>query len=150
MKIYFINRNKNRRFGSYGETKIVTMKQFQKELRKDKKVETFFVINPQVSEKAERFTNQGWEMLKENPAYEILLKYKDTVFKTELPKEVPPVREGIEHEIKLKPETKPIHVPQWRQSPEQKKIIQEWTREMIEAGIIRPSTSSFSAPTFLH
>ncbi|GMF42378.1 unnamed protein product [Phytophthora fragariaefolia] len=59
-----------------------------------------------------------------------------------------PVREDIEHEILLKPATKPISVKQWRQSPEQRTTTQEWTKEMVEAGIIRSSTSAFSAPTF--
>jgi len=86
--------------------------------------------------------------LKDNPAYETLRKYADTVFRTELPSETPPVREGIEHEVQLKPGTTPISVKQWRQSPEQRKTIQEWTKEMVQAGIIRPSTSAFSAPTF--
>jgi len=63
--------------------------------------------------------------LKDNPAYETLRKYADTVFRTELPSETPPVREGIEHEVQLKPGTTPV-----------------------QAGIIRPSTSAFSAPTF--
>ncbi|KAF1332870.1 reverse transcriptase, partial [Globisporangium splendens] len=48
----------------------------------------------------------------------------------------------------LVPGTKPISVRQWRQSPEQRKVIMEWTKEMVKAGIIRPSTSAFSAPTF--
>ncbi|OWZ10987.1 LOW QUALITY PROTEIN: polyprotein [Phytophthora megakarya] len=60
----------------------------------------------------------------------------------------PPIREGIEHEILLKPGTKPVSVKQWRQSPDQYQIIQDWTKEMVQAGIIRPSTSAFSAPTF--
>ncbi|POM72089.1 Hypothetical protein PHPALM_11255 [Phytophthora palmivora] len=107
-----------------------------------------FVINPHDSEKAERFKSQGWDALKGNPAYETLLKYADTVFRTELPNETPPVREGIEHEILLKPGTTPISVKQWRQSPDQRKTIQEWTKEMVQAGIIRPSTSAFCAPTF--
>ncbi|KAE9310844.1 Transposon Ty3-I Gag-Pol polyprotein [Phytophthora rubi] len=119
-----------------------------KELRKGKGIEAVFVVNPHDSEKAERFKQQGWEALVDNPAYEVLLKYRDTVFRTELPSTTPPVREGIEHEIQLQPGTQPISVKQWRQSPEQRKVIQDWTKEMVQAGIIRPSTSAFSAPTF--
>ncbi|POM61728.1 polyprotein [Phytophthora palmivora] len=111
-------------------------------------VEAVFVVNPHNSEKAERFKQQGWEALVDNPAYEVLLKYRDTVFRTELLNSTPPVRDGIEHEIQLQPGPQPITVKQWRQSPEQRKVIQDWTKEMVQAGIIRPSTSAFSAPTF--
>lgn len=133
--------------GPQGHTDLISIKKFAKELRKGQ-VECVFLVNPHESEKAERFKQQGWDALKDNPAFEVLWKRKDTVFRTELPSTTPPVREGIEHEIELKPGTKSIHVPQWRQSPDQKKVIQEWTQEMVKAGIIRPSTSPFSAPTF--
>ncbi|KAG2794657.1 hypothetical protein PC129_g9425 [Phytophthora cactorum] len=116
-----------------------------KELRKGKDIEAVFVVNPHDSEKAERFKQQGWEALVDNPAYDVLLKYRYTVFRTELPNSTPPVREGIEHEIQLQPGTQPISAKQWRQSPEKRKEIQDWTKEMIH---IRPSTSAFSAPTF--
>jgi hypothetical protein len=133
--------------GQFGHTKFISMKKLAKEMRKGG-AECVFVINPHDSEKAARFKQQGWDALRSNPAFEVLWKRCDTVFRTELPNTVPPVREGIEHVIELKPGTQPIHVPQWRQSPEQRKVIQEWTKEMVKAGIIRPSTSPFSAPTF--
>ncbi|KAF1329279.1 Retrovirus polyprotein, partial [Globisporangium splendens] len=138
----------NGHFGEHGKTDIISAKQLQRELRKSKNIEAIFVINPHVSEKAERFKNQGWEALRDNPAFETLLKYQDTVFRTELPNSTPPIREGIEHEIQLQPGTKPISVRQWRQSPEQRQVIMDWTKEMVKAGIIRPSTSAFCAPTF--
>jgi hypothetical protein len=106
------------------------------------------MVNPHDSEKAARYKQQGWDALKDNPAFDLLWKRRDTVFRTELPNTVPPVREGIEHVIELKPGTKPIHVPQWRQSPEQRSVLRGWTKEMAKANIIRPSTSPFSAPTF--
>ncbi|KAH7488446.1 Retrovirus-related Pol polyprotein from transposon 412 [Phytophthora ramorum] len=134
--------------GQYGKTRLISAQQFLRMLRHDKDIEAIFVINPHDSEKAERFKSQGWEALKDNPAYDILRKYADTVFRTELPNETPPVREGIEHEILLQPGTTPISVKQWRQSPDQRITIQDWTKEMVQAGIIRPSTSAFSAPTF--
>ncbi|GMG18247.1 unnamed protein product [Phytophthora fragariaefolia] len=154
----FKNANQNREIfhyyrrhghaGAFGETKLISTKQFMKEPRKGKGIEAVFVVNPHDSEKAERFKQQGWEALVDNPAYEVLLKYRDTGFRTELPSTTPPVREGIEHEIQLQPGTQPISGKQWRQSPEQRKVIQDWTKEMVQAGIIRPSTSAFSAPTF--
>ncbi|GMF16682.1 unnamed protein product [Phytophthora fragariaefolia] len=134
--------------GRHGTTRLISSQQFLKMLRHDKDIEAVFVSNPHDSEKAERFKSQGWETLKGNPAYITLRKYANTAFRTELPNETPPAREGIEHEILLKPGTKPISFKQWRQSPEQRTAIQEWTKEMVQAGIIRPSTSAFSAPTF--
>ncbi|OWZ20261.1 Retrotransposon protein, Ty3-gypsy subclass, partial [Phytophthora megakarya] len=124
--------------GEHGRTSIITSKQFEHMLRRDKDIEAIFVVNPHDSEKAERFKSQGWDALKNNPAYKTLRKYADTVFRTELPNETPPVREGIEHEVQLKPGTIPISVKQWRQSPDQRRTIQEWTKEMVQAGIIRP------------
>ncbi|GMF18550.1 unnamed protein product [Phytophthora fragariaefolia] len=131
----------------HGHTMLISLKSLAKEMRKGN-VEHVFVVNPLDSEKAERFKQQGWEALKYNPTYDVLLKYKDTVFRTELPITIPPIREGIEHEIKLKPGVKLISVSKWRQSPEQRKVVQEWTEDMVNAGIIRPSISLFPAPTF--
>jgi len=34
-----------------------------------------------------------------------------------------------------------IYKQQWRQSPEQEKVIHEWVQEMLEVGLIRPSKS---------
>ncbi|GMF40676.1 unnamed protein product [Phytophthora fragariaefolia] len=134
--------------GRHETTRLISSQQFLRMLRHDKDIEAVFVINPHDSEKAERFKSQGWETLKGNPAHLTLRKYANTVFRTELPNETPPVREGIEHEILLKPGTKPISVKLWRQSPEQRTTIQELNTEMVQAGIIRPSTPAFSAPTF--
>ncbi|KAG3077167.1 hypothetical protein PI124_g20414 [Phytophthora idaei] len=134
--------------GAFGVTKLISSKKFMKELHKRKEIDAVFVVNPHDSENAGRFKQQGWEALVDNPAYDVLLKYRDTVFRTELPNSTPPVRERIEHEIQLQSGTQPISVKQWRQSPEQRKVIQDWTKEMVQAGIIRPSTSAFSAPTF--
>ena len=138
----------NGHIGNYGTTRFISRKKFQKLLRKENNIETIFIISPQQTDKAKRFQQQDWDSLKDNPAYSVLRKYENTVFRKELPNEIPPKREGIEHEINLKPGTKAINAAQWRQSPEQKKIIQEWTKEMVKAGIIRPSNSTFSAPTF--
>ncbi|KAI9910299.1 hypothetical protein PsorP6_010881 [Peronosclerospora sorghi] len=57
----------------------------------------FRSMNSHESEKATRLEQQGWEALKDNPAFEVAWKRRDTVFRTELPNTVPLVREGIEH-----------------------------------------------------
>ncbi|DBA00437.1 TPA: hypothetical protein N0F65_012968 [Lagenidium giganteum] len=92
------------------------------------------IINPHHSEKAERFKHQGWESLKSNPAYEVSLKYNDIGFRDSLPTLTPPIREGIEHEIHLKPGTQPISVRQWRRSSEQRK---ESRFQNVNSGLMR-------------
>ncbi|OWZ00017.1 hypothetical protein PHMEG_00028882 [Phytophthora megakarya] len=86
------------------------VKTFLKELRKGKGVEAVFTVNPHDSKKAVRFKQPGWDTLVNNPAYEVLVKYRDTVLRTELPSSTPPVHEGIEHEIQLHRGIQPISV----------------------------------------
>ena len=103
------------------------------------------------SEKAKRQTAAAsWEALDGNPAYEVCLKYKDSVFKTELPKETPratTLKARMRHRMEVEG-TEPIHVKQFRLSPEQQTAVSEWVKEMLAAGLIRPSNSPFCAPTF--
>ncbi|TDH72819.1 hypothetical protein CCR75_000517 [Bremia lactucae] len=157
----------------HGHTKLILAKSVANELRTGD-VECVFVIDPHESDKAERFKLQGWETLKDNLAYDVSRKYKDTVFSHfrdatrtssrlaeakinihyvvfvdfRITKYDTSIRKGIEHEIKLKLGGNPCAVPQWRQSPEQRKSIQDWTKEMVKAGNIPPNYSSFWAPTF--
>ena len=126
--------------------------QLKKLLRLENDEFAFFVQQQHnESEKARRQTAAAsWEALKGNPAYDLCLKYKDTVFRTELPREPP--RKGIlKAEMKHRMEvdgSEPIHVKQFRVSPEQREAIENWVQEMLEAGLIRPSNSPFCAPTF--
>ncbi|KAI9909758.1 hypothetical protein PsorP6_010911 [Peronosclerospora sorghi] len=64
------------------------MKKIAEELRKGD-VEGLFIVNSHESEKATRLEQQGWEALKDNPAFEVAWKRRDTVFRTELPNTVP-------------------------------------------------------------
>ena len=74
-----------------------------------------FVIQPKT--KKERFETQDWQVLENNPAYETLLKYKDSVFTETLRFEKSKERR-IEHEIELEDKT-PFSVKQFRLSPDQ-------------------------------
>jgi Reverse transcriptase (RNA-dependent DNA polymerase)/Retroviral aspartyl protease len=110
----------------------------------------FFVVlpvNDVDTEKAQRYKIQGWDNLKDNPAYDILLKYKDSVFKEKL--EIADVvpKSLVTHNIDLKDDI-PIAVKQFRLSPEQQQAVILWTEEMLAAGLIRPSTSPYSSPIF--
>ncbi|ETP37217.1 hypothetical protein F442_14961 [Phytophthora nicotianae P10297] len=53
------------------------------------------------SEKAKRFLHTDWETFQDKPAYPVLVEYKGTVFKPELPDGLPMGRD-IEHRIDVK------------------------------------------------
>ncbi|OWY99647.1 polyprotein [Phytophthora megakarya] len=99
------------------------------------------------SEKAKRFLNIDWESFTNNAAYPVLVEYKDNVFKRELPDGLPMERD-IEHRIDVKDPNTVIYRQQWRLSPEEKAKIDQWVRERITKGLIRPSISPHAAPTF--
>lgn len=127
-------------------TEIVSWKKMLRILKEEDNEFACFV-NIHDSEKAERFKAQGWEVLQDHPAYELLSRYKDTVFRTELPLEYPERTVQVEHELELVDQV-PTHVKQFRLSPDQKEALRKWTKEMERCGIIRPSMSPYCAPTF--
>lgn len=55
----------------------------------------------------------------------------------------------IDHKIPLKMGSEPVHVRPSRQPYLQKNEIEKIVKEMLEAGIIRPSVSPFSSPVLL-
>ncbi|POM81917.1 Hypothetical protein PHPALM_56 [Phytophthora palmivora] len=151
------------------ETKYITRKKLQKFMRlpaKDAPEHDFMILltndtikrigedlnrndepNNVSSEKAKRFLNPDWESFKNNPAYAVLIEYKDNVFKPDLPDGLPMERR-IEHRIDVKDPNVAMYRQRWRLSPEQKAEIDKWVREMIAKGLIRPSISRHAAPTF--
>ena len=138
--------------GTLGKTEIISKKQFDKMLRKEKTLNVFMLkVNPDKdSEKAARYRAQDWEALKESSPpelYNMLHSFKDSVFVDEMPQKTPPDRgDHGEHEILLESDT-PINIPQYRQSPEAKDEIRRWTDEMVKAKIIRKSRSPYCFPT---
>jgi hypothetical protein len=128
----------------HGATKVMS----QRELRKLKASDgeyCFFVSA--TTEKAARQLTSDWEALHGHPAEALLHKFKDTVFLKELPATPPTRTVDVEAEIELT-DTTPVVRKQFRLSDEQKRVIREWTQEMLAAGMIRPSKSAFSSPTF--
>ncbi|KAE9099972.1 hypothetical protein PF010_g14996 [Phytophthora fragariae] len=99
------------------------------------------------TEKAKRFLQTDWESFKKNPAYPIILEYKDSGFTPELPDGLPMERD-MEHRIDVKYPNIAMYRQQWRLSPEQKAEIDKWVRDTIAKGLIRPSISPHAAPTF--
>ena len=134
------------------KTRVITSSEYEMELKQLNQCDqdTFcFVINPRnvESEKSQRYQNQCWEKLRDNPAWNILVKYKDSVFKERLTVEAVSNQNEIQHTIELN-DSIPVIVKQFRLSPEQQTAVANWTSEMLEAGLIRPSNSPYSSPIF--
>ncbi|KAJ0391720.1 hypothetical protein P43SY_011382 [Pythium insidiosum] len=127
-----------------GDTKVISFKQLRKMKPEDGEF-CFFVNAP--TEKATRQLATDWEALRGTPAEPTLLRYKSTVFRTELPATPPTRTKDVEAEIELDDES-PIVRKQIRLSEAQKAAVREWTQEMLAAGMIRPSKSAYSSPTF--
>lgn len=134
---------------SSGETMVISFEEYE-QLLKEEAESLFFTIHPKPiadTAKVKRFKEQNWEILKENPAYPILNKYKDTVFAEKL--DVTKIRQTREfqHEIDLTDDT-PFNIKQFRLSPQQQEAVEKWTGEMAAAGLIRKSSSPFNSPIF--
>lgn len=70
----------------------------------------------------------------------------DDVFQT--PESLPPPR-PFDHQINLIPGAQPVNVRPYRYSPLQKTKIEKQLVEMLNSGIIRPSSSSYASPVLL-
>lgn len=81
-----------------------------------------------------------------SPNMQQTLKDYADVFKE--PTTLPPLRD-IDHHIPLKEGTQPINVRPYRYAYFQKAEIEKQVHEMLNMGIIRPSTSPFSSPVLL-
>ena len=75
-----------------------------------------------------------------------LLNTYATVFST--PQNLPPHRPQ-NHHIHLNPNSQPINIKPYRYPQYQKTIMTNMIQEMLNTGIIKPSTSPFSSPVLL-
>ena len=150
-------------YTEYNKTKFITNAQFKKELKKNEKdcfilcitTKTILSIEKEIkeednknkTEKQKRFLTTDLETFKNNPAYWLLKEYQNTLFRPKLPTTLPPRRE-TDIDIEVKDKNKAMYRSQFRLSPEQKEEVNKWVKDMIRAGIIRPSRSPHAAPTF--
>ena len=77
-----------------------------------------------------------------------LKQYQDC-FSDELPSELPPVRNEDDHKIDLIPGTAPPNRPPYRVSRAQQEEIMTQVQELLEKGLVRPSSSPFCSPVLL-
>ena len=100
-----------------------------------------FVNEPQSSK--ESFANPDHE-----DQMNFLQEYKDC-FSTELPDELPPMRGDDDHRIDLIPGSSPPNRAPYRVSYAQQEEILTQVNELLEKGMIRPSSSPFCSPVLL-
>ncbi|KAE9299145.1 hypothetical protein PR003_g23071 [Phytophthora rubi] len=103
-----------------------------------------FFVNP--SDEPSK-ADLAWEKLKTSPAYPLVIKFHDKVFRSHLPAISPTRQAGTDAKIELEDDV-PIHRKQFPVSAEQRGAIRAWTAKMLTAKMIRPSTSPYCAPTF--
>ncbi|XP_021974504.1 uncharacterized protein LOC110869570 [Helianthus annuus] len=81
-----------------------------------------------------------------NSAIEALLQEYEDVFAT--PNNLPPSR-AYDHRIILKDESMVINQKPYRYQAAQKDVIEKMTKELLDTGVIRGSSSPFAAPVVL-
>ncbi|CAO2827758.1 unnamed protein product [Amaranthus hypochondriacus] len=77
-----------------------------------------------------------------------LLKEFQDVFRTDLPKGLPPIR-GIEHQIDSVPGASLPNKPAYRCNLEETREMQRHVEELLERGYVRESLSPYAVPTLL-
>jgi hypothetical protein len=70
----------------------------------------------------------------------------DHLFST--PTQLPPQRD-VDHQIHLVPGAQPVKVRPYHYSPLQKNEIESQVQQMIQNGVVRPSSSAFASPVLL-
>ena len=79
---------------------------------------------------------------------EFLKQYQDC-FADSLPSELPPERGTDDHRIDLIPGSAPTNRPPYRVSRAQQEEIMTQVNELVEKGLVRPSSSPFCSPILL-
>ena len=120
---------------------LVSHASLQKSIKKSMFAYMIFVNEPQSLKESSA-----------NPDHEdqmnFLQEYKDC-FSTELPDELPPMRGDDDHRIDLIPGSSPPNRAPYRVSYAQQEEILTQVNELLEKGMIRPSSSPFCSPVLL-
>jgi len=87
----------------------------------------------------------GGEVVVDKAALQTLLDDYADVFPGELPPGMPPDR-NIVHPIPLEPDAKPTYRPMYRLSPEEKAECKTQVKQLLELGMVQPSSSPWGAP----
>ncbi|GMF47113.1 unnamed protein product [Phytophthora fragariaefolia] len=128
-----------------GTTRLVRPRDLPKLLRAADNEFCFLINHSDASGMSEKAA-AAWTALEGTAVYPLLLEFRDVVFRSELPS-VPPTRQNMDASIEVSDST-PVHRKQFPFSKEQREAILQWTREMLKAKLIRPSSSPYCAPTF--
>ena len=76
-----------------------------------------------------------------------LLQQFDDLFQD--PQGLPPSRGVYDHRIPLKDNAKPVNIRPYRYPLKQKDIIEQLVQDMLDSGIIQPSSNPFTSPVVL-
>ncbi|MCO5613485.1 hypothetical protein L7F22_067762 [Adiantum nelumboides] len=80
--------------------------------------------------------------------FNFLNQFQD-VFIDDIPGELPPKRGDDDHTIELIPRSSPLNKPPHRVSQAQQEEIMRQVNELVEKGMVRPSSSLFCSPVLL-
>lgn len=115
-------------------------------IRKLRKVKEGFYVELNVVEKTGARTGEGDEKEEVPECLQQIIKRYESVF--DVPKGLPPPR-GHKHAIVLKEGSNPVGFRPYRYPQSQKDEIEKLIKEMLGAGIIKPSNISYSSPVLL-
>ena len=135
MKFYWENLDRQLQGFTDQPIQAASLKEISKEFRQGHSV---FAICPQS-------TMQDTKGVQSPSMSQVLAKYPE-IF--DEPTQLPPKRE-IDHTISLKEGIEPVNVRPYRYAYFQKAEIEKQVQEMLNSGLIRPSTSPFSSPVLL-
>lgn len=135
----------NKRHLLHGKTpriKTVDVKSLDKMVKRDAQLFMIKILDPESHNCGTVLS--GVEM---DPEMESLIQEFDGLFVD--PKGLPPHRDQFDHKIPLACRSNPIYMRPYRYSSTQKDIIDELVLEMLEQGIVQPSSSPYASPVVL-
>lgn len=128
-----------------GRREVMSRKELKRALR-DRDVEIFMLKALENDNESEE-PIEGSKLIVDSMLAESLNEVKQE-FTDLFPKQLPglPPERGVEHSISLVNE-EPVFKPSYRLSPKEREVMEDQIKEMLKLGLIRPSTSSFAAPS---